>query len=553
MSETLTLRAVFAATPSTVYAALTDADAVRTWLAEHAEISLTENEFEFWGRYTPQGEPDRQRLLAAEPDRLLRFSWTLDGEPTTTEFRLRPDGTGGTTLDLTQTGVPTLEEMLARTGPRDGLHTLHTFWGLAVANLAAYVEDRALVPRCEFGADRPDEIRIELPIAAAAAEVFDSLVDPDAIERWFGWRAEVEPRVGGRITLGADGKIFEFEPGRVLAYADGEMVTRWELAESGGKTYLTFVQSGFGADELDNAAQHEAGWLGGLAELRRLHELGADYYPLTVEPESAESTVFTHETRLAAAPSTVYAAFTDPGALRTWLAEHVEISLADNRFEFWGRYTPDGEPGRQRLLAAEPDRLLRFEWTLDGTPTTVEIQLRPDGPDGSILALSQTDWVPFDAMLAGKSSSVRGVVHTFWALSIANLADYLAGRTPTPMCDYAGSGEFRAELDIDAPVERVYASVAEPERFESWFGARPGDIVLAGHAGAVSEPEPGRTITFSWGTYGFLRWELAGSEGRTHLTVVQSGFDGPPIDVSGWAGWLSGIAELRRLHELTEA
>jgi hypothetical protein len=58
---------------------------------------------------------------------------------------------------------------------------------------------------------------------------------------------------------------------------------RWELADSGGRTYLTFVQSGYSDTELDSAAQHEAGWLGSLAELKRMHELGDAWAPLTTE------------------------------------------------------------------------------------------------------------------------------------------------------------------------------------------------------------------------------------------------------------------------------
>jgi hypothetical protein len=91
------------------------------------------------------------------------------------------------------------------------------------------------------------------------------------------------------MVFGVDGKIFELEPGRKLAYADDQgAIVRWELTADGGKTHLTFVQSGFREDELDNAAQHEAGWLGGLAELKRMHELGDAWNPLTEEIEEKE-------------------------------------------------------------------------------------------------------------------------------------------------------------------------------------------------------------------------------------------------------------------------
>ena len=52
-----------------------------------------------------------------------------------------------------------------------------------------------------------------------------------------------------------------------------------------------------------------------------------------------------------APPKVVYEALTDPAALRVWLAEHAEVDLP-GKYEFWGRYTPDGD-------AAAPARAAR--------------------------------------------------------------------------------------------------------------------------------------------------------------------------------------------------
>ena len=45
-------------------------------------------------------------------------------------------------------------------------------------------------------------------------------------------------------------------------------------------------------------------------------------------------------------------------------------------------------------------------------------------------------------------------------------------------------------------------------------------------------------------------WELKGSEGRTHLTFVQSGFDTSRPPYGPWLGWLSGFADLKRMLEV---
>jgi uncharacterized protein YndB with AHSA1/START domain len=266
------LRATLPVPPSDVHAALTDPAALRAWFAEHV------SDEGFWGRWTPQGDRPHQELL----DGLLRFHWLLDDEKTTVDITLTP-AAGGTELTLHQTPLPTMDELMAPSGRRDGRHTMHTFWPLAIGNLAEYLAGRSGVGGTDFSPDRAPEIRVTLTIAAPAHAVWRSLTEPAEVERWWGYAPEIEPRTGGKVTFGAEGRISEWEPDRIFAFAEDGMTTRWELAESGGATTLTFTQSGFGPDELDNAAQHEAGWRAGLLELKRMHELGESWTPVTRE------------------------------------------------------------------------------------------------------------------------------------------------------------------------------------------------------------------------------------------------------------------------------
>jgi len=92
--------------------------------------------------------------------------------------------------------------------------------------------------------------------------------------------------------------------------------------------------------------------------------------------------------RIAAPQRAVHRALTDPAALWVWLAEHAEVDLPD-RYEFWGRFTPNGEAPHQRLRHADHSSL-RFDWELDGVPTTVDIGLAGDG-ESTLLTLTQTD------------------------------------------------------------------------------------------------------------------------------------------------------------------
>jgi uncharacterized protein YndB with AHSA1/START domain len=280
MTDEFRLRATLAAPPSSVYSALTDPSALRIWLA--SDVSIDEDNFEFWGRFTPQGDRGHQRLLASSPDRGLTFSWLLDDIDTTVDIKLAEAGSG-TELTLTHSPMPTLDELMSPPGRRDGRHTMHTFWPLVIGNLNEHLAGRSLMPSVDFSPSRPAEIRVSLTINAPASRVFASITDPMTVERWWGAAPEIEPRVGGKITFGAEGHITEWSPNKAFAYTEAPMVTRWELSESDGSTTLTFVQSGFSPTELDNAAQHEAGWLGGLLELKRMHELGSDWKPVTSE------------------------------------------------------------------------------------------------------------------------------------------------------------------------------------------------------------------------------------------------------------------------------
>ena len=252
----------------------------------------------------------------------------------------------------------------------------------------------------------------------------------------------------------------------------------------------------------------------------------------------------------------VHHALTEPEALRAWLAEHAEVDLPD-RYEFWGRYTPEGDAPHQRLLHAD-DHTLRFSWLLDGEETTTEIRLEEESATSTVVMLSQTH---FDIQEGLTGASIRGVLQTFWALAIANLVDHVEGRELSPKCDFT-STDMRAEVVIAAPMDAVYDSLVNSEKVSRWFGypieIEPyvgGRFAMGGfdkdpQPAKVIDLVPGRSMSTDWGRYGVVAWKLEDTGGATRLTFVQSGFDAAHPPHAGWAGWLSGLAELRRFHEL---
>lgn len=264
MGNRLTLRARAGVPLATVRNALTDSAALEVWLAEHAEVDLP-HAFAFWGRYTPDGGGPHQRLLHVD-DRKLMFEWRVYGVATTVEFVLEEDG-GGTVITVGQSEAPLWTDAVGNASP---LAVLGTFWSLAVANLVDHVEGRETTPKCDFTAA---EQRESIIVGAEPGDVYRSLMGPGRFRRWFGAEISVDARVGGTWTMagGEPARILELVPGQRVVLDWGHMVSTWELEGSAGRTRLTFVHSGFDDDNPRYADW--TGWLGGMAALRRFHEL----------------------------------------------------------------------------------------------------------------------------------------------------------------------------------------------------------------------------------------------------------------------------------------
>ncbi|QFZ21764.1 SRPBCC family protein [Saccharothrix syringae] len=254
-------------------------------------------------------------------------------------------------------------------------------------------------------------------------------------------------------------------------------------------------------------------------------------------------------------PERVRRALTDPAELTAWLAEHAAVELPD-RWQFWGRFTPEGDEPRQVLRHADDDSL-RFTWHVGGEDTEVGVEWAA-GDGGTVVTVTQSHFPGWEAAVA--ETGVLGWLYTYWTLSLANLVDHVEGRPITQLVDFTAA-EMRGEVVIGAPVEAVARSLVDADEYSTWFGARidieaweGGRVAMGGldanpHPAKVLAYEPGRRMEVDWGGM-VSTWELAGSGGGTRLTFVQSGFDEGRPPYGAWAGWLSGVAELRRYHEL---
>ncbi|HEY3765180.1 MAG TPA: SRPBCC family protein [Gaiellales bacterium] len=259
--------------------------------------------------------------------------------------------------------------------------------------------------------------------------------------------------------------------------------------------------------------------------------------------------------RVEAAPATVFAALTEPAAMRVWLADAADVDLEAGRYEFFGPTVPGNERARQRLLSAD-GRLLRFVWRLDGLDTDVRIALEPDG-DACTLTLTHAGVRPRD----GAEPSVRD----WWHLTLDNLASFAEGRGLAPRVDLTRppGTSVGGAVEIDAPPAHVWRSLIEPAQLDRWIAER---ATVEPRVGGVYDfgwdhgpmrilaLEPERRLAYSWRRPGdpdtVVTWELEGSGGRTRLTLVHSGFTDARSAGGYNVGWGAFLASFKRMQEL---
>lgn len=135
------------------------------------------------------------------------------------------------------------------------------------------------------------------------------------------------------------------------------------------------------------------------------------------------------------------------------------------------------------------------------------------------------------------------------------------------------------EIQIDAPLERVWTVLTEPKHVASWFGTaavidpRPGGDVrftFEGHGevqAKVERIEPKTFFSYRWayspdiaptpGHSTLVEFTLQPDGAGTRLTVVETGFDSLAVPTEeqtkrfedNTSGWSSELDELRRYAE----
>lgn len=250
--------------PARVFAALTDANQLKGWFAEHAEVEPKQGgTFRFWGKHTygtPTPAQATQRLLRYEPSTALAYSWTIHDQPSEVSFSIEadPESSDGVI-------VKGKHQFTALPGINRAKEMIDDLWRLQMGNFQAYVTRGQGVLMPDF-TDAAPEIRLSILIDAPRERVFQAMLQPELLNKWIASAAEVEPRVGGRYSFGwkfdQSGVSVEGGPTRILELVENEKLVvdwpdwrgdksvpkqkiTWLLESVGAQTRVTMIHSDF--------------------------------------------------------------------------------------------------------------------------------------------------------------------------------------------------------------------------------------------------------------------------------------------------------------------
>lgn len=290
----------------------------------------------------------------------------------------------------------------------------------------------------------------------------------------------------------------------------------------------------------------------------------------------------THSFTLPAAPSRVFTALTTAAELERWFAEHVEVDArAGGVFKSWGRFTY-GAPSKQAggpITAYERDRVLAFEWTFDGVPSRVSWTLDRDAADAEKTKLLLTHAFERPSGIGDEQE----LVDDLWRLIMGNLDAHLRGSSGIVRPDFSTpDAEVRLSIVIDAPREKVFRALTDPDVVAKWFSLPSskwpvieprvdgiydlgwtydmnGKQVTAGTTRVLDIVENERLVTDWLDWRGDpsrprqrLVWQLETVGGKTKVTLVHDGFE-RPADMGDYPfGWLYFLEGLKNTAEGTK-
>lgn len=277
---------------------------------------------------------------------------------------------------------------------------------------------------------------------------------------------------------------------------------------------------------------------------------------------------------LDASPNVVFKFLTDPDAVNTWLADHVDIDIDEGRYDFWGRFIPNNpskEEGHHPIIEVAPNSRLKFGWRVFDVETVVEMNLiERDGKTILVVAHDESDTTADTENDEEKISN--GHVEDYWFLTLENLRRHMDGKLADAQYDFTQSplGDVEHSLVIDATPEDVFDVLIQPNKIEQWIASKAEVDPRVGGAYKIGwepyvdlkivELERGKSLKIGWDGASpdgqqestVLSFTLNENDGKTRLTLIHSGF-APDHDNFGIkVGWLNFLGWIRSVAEYGE-
>jgi len=358
-----------------------------------------------------------------------------------------------------------------------------------------------------LGEDRY-EIRIVRLIPRPVEKVWAALTIPERLEAWFGERADLDLRVGGRYIVwfpghgndGVMGTITDYDPPSLLAYnwngGSGDLNIRWALTAENGGCRLTFstvcqrvtepginawwVLGGFAgwrgfmddlnlaitgepaaeADPIDHPAmveryrRHFGPYVPGYDQPAVLRHHEADGY-VTEGPYGLYSVRFD---RFVMVPlEKVWAALTEPARLTDWFAQAKMDLRLGGEVQF--RWESHGHVETGFIVALKAPNLLA--WAIpgpDGRHSVTRWDLKQEDPKGlgTRIVLTATE-LPAEHLLS---------IATGWHTHLHDLPE--AALRPEPLVWSLGRERERAARELAEHVPRYRAHLPREAANVPW-------------------------------------------------------------------------------------
>jgi uncharacterized protein YndB with AHSA1/START domain len=224
-------------------------------------------------------------------------------------------------------------------------------------------------------------VRHEEALPASRAAAYAALIDPAALAAWFAQHVRVEPSIGGAYAFwgkhSLDGagsgagqqRITALEPETMLAYV-------WTIEHVPTTVTMTLRHTDEGCRiAVEHEIERSFGWpreVHGLEDWWRLCVANLATHlnqgPGLVRPDFSDPAPEVRQVvDIAAPPSVVFRALTDPALVNQWFGSKSAIvePHVGGRYSVGWKYQVDGHDvagGPTRILAYEQDRLLTLDW-----------------------------------------------------------------------------------------------------------------------------------------------------------------------------------------------